>query len=374
MATVLWGALVALGAVLLLLALQGVYLGAVLRWQDERTVGLAYYGLSPAGRAAFKRALRRHARLLAPLLWLTTRTTRLDFRRLTFRYKGVPGPHGTTSPESFARGEAYEPRPGDVFVVTQMKCGTTWMQHLVYEVLHRGSGNLVESGTALYAVSPWLEGRKSVSLAEAPVLGAERPTRLIKTHFPAALCPLSPEARYIYVVRHPVSCFASCMDFILTNVGGLAPGVAVFEEWFCSPELMWWGTWPDHVRGWWDRHQRDGNVLWLSFEEMKRDLPGVARRVTGFLGLAPLGEPELARVVEKCSFAYMQRHQDSFEMHPPHLLQTNAELFVRGTADRHRDVPGAVRERLLGWSAQGLKGSDFPLSAFYPDVAEARGS
>jgi hypothetical protein len=164
------------------------------------------------------------------------------------------------------------------------------------------------------------------------------------------------------------------MDFILTNVGGLAPGVAVFEEWFCSPELMWWGTWPDHVRGWWDRHQRDGNVLWLSFEEMKRDLPGVARRVTGFLGLAPLGEPELARVVEKCSFAYMQRHQDSFEMHPPHLLQTNAELFVRGTADRHRDVPGAVRERLLGWSAQGLKGSDFPLSAFYPDVAEARGS
>jgi hypothetical protein len=67
----------------------------------------------------------------------------------------------------------------------------------------------------------------------------------------------------------------------------------------------------------------------------------------------------------------MQRHQDSFEMHPPHILQTNAELFVRGTADRHKDVPDEVRRRILAWAATEMAGSGFPLDQAYPDVAAA---
>ena len=31
------------------------YLAIVLRWEDEHTVGLAYYGLDPTGRNRFKR-------------------------------------------------------------------------------------------------------------------------------------------------------------------------------------------------------------------------------------------------------------------------------------------------------------------------------
>jgi aryl sulfotransferase len=252
-----------------------------------------------------------------------------------------------------------------------MKCGTTWMQQVVYEVLNRGRGNLVESGTAMYAVSPWLEGRKSVPLEAAPLIGSERPARIVKTHFPAQLCPSASAARYIYVARHPVSCFASCIDFIVTNVGGMAPPAEAFEAWYCSPDLMWWGTWPDHMKGWWDRSTREGNVLFLFFEDMKRDLPGTVRKVTAFLGMAPLSEAELAQVVEKSGFAYMQRHQDNFEMHPPHILQTNAELFVRGTADRHKDVPTEIRDRILAWSAAQMAGHAFPLQRVYPDVAAA---
>ncbi|MDX2122366.1 MAG: sulfotransferase domain-containing protein [Gemmatimonadota bacterium] len=352
----------------------GIYLGMVLKWEDEQTVGLRYYGLPPAERAAFKARLRRHARLLSPVLWLNARLAKLDFRRVAFRYKGVAAPHGSCSPESFARAEGYQPRLEDVFVVTQMKCGTTWMQHVVYEVLHRGEGNLVATGTAMYAVAPWLEGRKSVALEEAPLLGRERPSRILKTHLPAQLCPSRPEARYIYVARHPVSCFASCIDFVVTNVGAMAPGMAAFEEWYRSPELMWWGTWPDHVKGWWARSRRDGNVLYLYFEHMKQDLGGVVRQVAAFLGVAPLSEAELARVVEKCSFRYMQEHQDNFEMHPPHILQTNAELFVRGTADRHLDVPEDVRQRILAWSARELAGSDVPVATVYPDLRPQAGA
>jgi hypothetical protein len=136
---------------------------------------------------------------------------------------------------------------------------------------------------------------------------------------------------------------------------------------------MWWGTWPDHVAGWWARSQKDRNVLFLYFEDLKRDLPAIVRQVAGFLGVKPLTDHELKQVVEKCSFAYMQEHKNNFEMQPPHLMQTNADLFVRGTADRHKDVAPEVRERLGAWAVQQLDGSAFPLRKAYPDViGEAR--
>ncbi len=366
--SILWWVL---GGIVLLYIVQSVYLAMVLRWEDEQTVGLNYYGRPQAERDRFKRALRLHAVLLSPVLWLNSRLVKLDFRKARIQYKGVSGPAGSCSTESFARAVAYRPRPEDVFVVTQMKCGTTWMQHVVYEVLNRGNGDLVTTGTALYAVSPWLEGRKSVPIERAPLVGGERPSRIIKTHLGVQLCPYDPDARYIYVARNPVSCFASCIDFVATNVGRMAPAMHAYEDWFCSPDLMWWGTWTDHVKAWWGLAQQSSNVLFVYFEDMKRDLPATVRRVADFLGVAPLTDEELARVVEKCGFAYMQKHQDNFEMHPPHILQTNAELFVSGTADRHGDVSDEVRQRIRWWAAREMAASDFPLARAYPDVAAA---
>jgi hypothetical protein len=357
---------VALAAALGFIILQFIYLSTVLRWEHEKSVGLAYYGLPPKDRAAFQRRLRLHAFLLSPVLWLSGKLSKFTFQRASFRHKGVAAPMGSCSPESFAAADGYHARAGDVFVVTQMKCGTTWMQHVVYEVLLRGQGNLVGSGTAMYAVSPWIEALKSVPMDQAPAVGAEIPSRIIKTHLPAELCPWSPEARYIYVARHPVSCFASCIDFVKTNVGAMAPPMPLFEEWFMGPDLMWWGSWPNHVKGWWDRSQKERNVLFVYFEDMKRDLPATIRQVAGFLGMKPLTEQEVQAVAGKCSFAYMQEHQEAFEMHPPHLLATRAELFVRGSADRHLDVPEAARKRVAAWAAREMEGSSFPMQERYP--------
>jgi hypothetical protein len=363
----IWFVLGILAGVFALYITFTVYLALVLAWEDRQTEGLGYYGRPPAERARFKRRLRLHALLLAPLLWLNGRLVKVDFKKASIRHKGVAGPAGTTSADTFARAEAYRPRAEDVFVVTQMKCGTTWMQHVVYEVLHRGAGDIVASGAEMYALAPWLEGRKGVPVDQAPLLGRERPSRIIKTHLPASLCPWSAEARYLYVARHPVSCFASCMDFVATNVGAMAPALPAYEEWFTTRDLMWWGTWTDHVKGWWER-SKSPNVLFVYFEDMKRDLPAMVRRVAQFLGVPPLTDAELARVVEKCGFAYMQQHQDNFEMHPPHILQTNAELFVRGTSDRHKDVPDEVRRRINTWVVAEMAGSGFPLAKMYPDV------
>lgn len=361
-----------LAALVALWIIMSIGLAAVLKWGDDQTVGLNYYGRPPAERERFKRTLARQATVLAPVLWLNSRLVKFDFARLRIQYKGVSAPTGSCSVESFTRAESYQPRPEDIFVVTQMKCGTTWMQHVVYEVLLRGRGNLVDSGSTMYAVSPWLEGRKSVSLDAAPLIGAQHPSRIIKTHLPVTLCPSSSGARYIYVARHPASCFASCVDFVQTNVGAMTPPMTAFEEWFCSKDLMWWGTWTDHVLGWWRWSLEQKNVLFLYFEDMKKDLPGVIRQVAGFLRVPPLTDEEVAAVAHKCSFAYMQEHQSAFEMQPPHLLQASgARLFVSGSAERHKDVPEDVRLRVSSWAARELAGTGFPLRTAYPDVAAA---
>src|SRR6516225_834897 len=219
--------------------IQLLHLAIVLKWTDDRTVGLNYYGLPPAGRDHFKNQLRLQAKLLYPILWWNQHTRKLDFRKARIAYKGISAPAGSCSVESFAAAEAYQPRPEDIFVVTQMRSGTTWMQHLIFQILHRGNGNLVETGRTLYAVSPWLEGRKSVPIDQAPLLGTERPSRIIKTHLPVELCPYSAHARFIYVSRDPVACFGSCIDFLVTNLGGMAPDLVQFEQWFTREDLMW---------------------------------------------------------------------------------------------------------------------------------------
>lgn len=350
---------------------MGIYLAIVMKWADDQTVGLKYYGRPLVERERFKRVLARHATLLSPMLWLNGRLVTVDFRRMRIQYKGVSAPAGSCSVESFQRAESYQPRPEDIFVVTQMKCGTTWMQQVVYEILHRGRGKLVEAGATMYAVSPWLEGRKSVRIEDAPLLGSERPSRIIKTHLPVALCPYDPATRFIYVARHPASCFASCVDFVQTNVGVMSPDMRQFEEWFCSKDLMWWGTWTDHVLGWWRWSTEQRNVLFIYFEDMKKDLPGIVRVIAGFLGVSSLTDEEVKGVADKCSFRYMQEHQTSFEMQPPHILQAKARMFVSGSAERHRDVPEEVRLRVSGWAARELAGTGFPLAQKYPDVAAA---
>ncbi len=358
------------GALVALYFLQLFYLAVVFRWSDQRTTGLAYYGASREDRARFRRLLRLHARILAPFLWLQSRVSKLSFPRMSFRAEGLAGPLGTCSPDTFATGRRYQAGAEDIFVATQMKCGTTWMLHLVYQILQRGRGKLVESGSTLHAVCPWLEGRRTVALEAAPLVGEQRPSRIIKTHFPASHVPWSDAARYIYVARHPVSCYASTADFIRENAGPFAPSDPAIEAWFTSEEAMWWGTWPTHVSGWWELSSRP-NVLFVTYEEMLADLGAMVRRVTAFLELDALADAELAAVVERCSFHYMQAHQEAFEMHPPTLLGVDVRYFVKGTARRHDDVDPERKRRLLAWAGSLLGGESAPLAGLYPDIVKS---
>jgi len=357
----------ATAAVAFLCVAAVAYLAWYFRWEHRHTAGMAYYGLSLAGRRALKRRIRRLSVPVRPVLSLLAIATRRSAAMPGFEFEGVAGPPRASSPEVFARARSYQPRPEDVFVATQMRCGTTWMQQIVYEIVNRGAGDLSDTGHGpLYAISPWIDAVSSVPISDAPLVG-DRPTRIIKTHLPTSLCPFSPQARYIYVARHPVSCFASIMDFNRSMVGPLLPPLDTMVEWYCS-DRMYWLPWPRHVDGWWRWAQARDNVLFVHFEEMKRDLGGVLDRVAAFLGCA-LTPEEKARVEEKCSFAYMKAHEEFFEMAPPTMFSAaGGEFMASGKEARHEDVTPAVRDRILEYCRHGLKDSVYPAGRFYPDL------
>ena len=367
MGTMIWFGAAGAVAVLLFIA-NLLYLAWYLRWEGEHTRGLAYYGKPLAGRRALKRRIRRYSVPAMPIVWLLAPVVRKRTTMPTFAYEGVCGPPPVSSPEVFERAKHYLPGPDDVFVATQMRCGTTWMQQIVYETVCRGRGDFSDQGHGhLYATSPWIDGVNSVLMKDAPLVG-ERPTRIIKTHLPTKLCPYSPEAKYIYVTRHPVSCFASIVDYNRTLLGPLTPSVATFVDWFCS-DGMYWRPWPEHVAGWWQWAASRDNILFVHFEDMKADFSTVRDRVADFLGYC-LMPNEKERITEKCRFQYMRDHEEWFDMAPPTMFSVVGGGFMAsGKASRHEDVTPEIRRRLLDYCRDALRGSDYPAGRFYPDLA-----
>ena len=335
------------------------------RWYQRETRGAAYFGRTSAERAAYQTELIGRAALLRRVAALVSRVVPLPWPTRVKR-DGITGPPQCRR-AGFERAATYRATAADVFVATQMKCGTTWMQQLVYEVLSRGRGDLSDGGGRhLYAVSPWIEASYSVPLDDAPRLGPSG-RRVIKTHMPTKLLPIAPEARYVYVTRHPVACFASCVDFIGMLGGALTPSLPKLVDWFCS-DRMWWGPWPDHVDGWWRAAEAHSNVLFVHFEEMKEDLAGIVDRVAAFLG-EPLSADERAAVVQKAGFDYMKTHEDRFTMAPPQPFQRDGSFMPSGRGDRHADVGPAERERILAFCRERLRGAAYPVARFYPDLA-----
>ena len=345
-----------------------MYIAVTMLYFELRTRGDNYFSLPLAQRQQIIRQLKFHARIIRPLFELGAKVYRLKTPPL-MRYDGVTGPLVMASKKSYAATKNYQPQNNDIFIATQMKCGTTWMQQIVFEVLHRGEGDLSDAGYRhMYALSPWIETSPSSSVPfdRAPLVG-KKESRIIKTHMPAQLCPWSEKAKYIYVTRHPVSCFASCLEFIHLLSGPMSPKREDLLSWYCSDE-MFWRSWPEHVEGWWRRSQQHENVLFIHYEDMKKDLRASIMAVADFLD-TPLSEQELIKIEHKASFDYMKKHEAHFEMFSPNIFTVSEKgggFIKTGTLDRYKDVADDEAERIMSFCSARLKDAHYPLDKFYP--------
>jgi hypothetical protein len=189
--------------------------------------------------------------------------------------------------------------------------------------------------------------------------------RVIKTHVGFANLVYRPEAKYIWVVRDPKDVFVSGYHFIKKNVlGRLMPTPEQWLNLFLSPDAPE-GPWAEHVDGGW-RARQQANVLFLTYEEMKADLPAAAQKIARLMGVE-LTDDEMAQVLERSSYAYMKTVEDKFD--PPAYMpwtENKGSMVRRGERGSADELLNAAQKRRVDDYCRGelrRLGSDFPYDA-----------
>ena len=220
-------------------------------------------------------------------------------------------------------------RPDDIWIVTYPKCGTTWAQQIVRLIINRGK----EDGLKLDEAVPWVEFFTSI-----PALGFKyhvdidkmASPRAFKSHFPYDLMPCgSPSdtpGKYIYVVRNPRDVAVSYFHH-----DRAIPFYPLYEwsdyfEMFMRGDLDF-GDYFDHVLSWW-AHKDDDNVLFLKYEDMKKNLPSAVATIAKFIG-QDTSKELVEEIAHKTTFENMKKDSSANYEWVKKKRRPNAADFMR---------------------------------------------
>lgn len=252
----------------------------------------------------------------------------------------------TARHDSF-RWNHYVPRDGDVVVATYPKCGTTWMEHILVNLIHQG-----EEVPVVRDVAPWMELRVDPGMAgdEYPVeevvalLERQVHRRQIKTHLPLSCLPYHREVRYVVVGRDARDACVSLYSHERA-LGRFSETPTIgdyWREWIAkvedNPAPSRDGAHPlfDFYQQWWEfRHLE--NVLLVHFSDLLASPIQEIGRVAGFVGVEASDEV-LKRVREATSFSTMKANAETLLPDMSHL-KGGAGIFINeGTNGRWREV------------------------------------
>ncbi|KAK8783646.1 hypothetical protein V5799_009991 [Amblyomma americanum] len=174
---------------------------------------------------------------------------------------------------------AYKPRPGDVFVATYPKCGTTWAQYIAYGIFHDGQPprDLAE----FFEESPYMELFGADVIEDMPGQGT------IKTHLPFDKQNFSARAKYIYVARNPYDVCVSVYYHFKSEVPAQLDNVDFghYLRHFIDGTGAYGSYLEDSLLPWYTR-RNDPNVLFLTYEDLHADAKLQVKRIADMLGKA----------------------------------------------------------------------------------------
>ncbi|XP_053140030.1 amine sulfotransferase-like [Hemicordylus capensis] len=242
-----------------------------------------------------------------------------------FKHKGNYFQPDLVTAEYIDSLEDFEIRDSDVFLVTYPKSGTIWSQNILSLIHHEGHRDGTEDTDLLDRV-PFLEFNfRNMEYDKRPS------PRLFSSHLPYYLVPKglrNGRAKIIYVARNPKDVMVSYYHFSKFAVTlEEIEDFGVFMERFLSGKVLS-SLWLDHIEGWY-AHRGDFNILFLTYEEMKKDLRSAVLKICNFLGKR-LSEEELADVVEKAGFDKMKMdRRTNYTTISADLLDFSKGAFLR---------------------------------------------
>ncbi|CAJ0968592.1 unnamed protein product [Ranitomeya imitator] len=169
----------------------------------------------------------------------------------------------------------FQAHPEDVLVAAYPKAGITWMQEVVDMICQEGDVEKCRRAPT-YDKHPFLEAVAPKPVPSGLQLAENMaPPRILKTHLPVQLLPPSfweQDCKMIYVARNAKDCMVSYYHFQRMNKGLPDPGDwGDYFSTFLSGKVFW-GSWFDHVQGWWEA-KNNHQVLYIFYEDMM-EVPG----------------------------------------------------------------------------------------------------
>ncbi len=187
--------------------------------------------------------------------------------------------------------------PDDVWITAYPKCGITWASQIARLIKNRGVQNDVRLDVAV----PWPE-----NILHEEKLGELSQPRLLKSHFPYHLFPCgqphTTPCKYIYVTRNPKDTLVSLFFFMKQAWERDLEWDDFFER-FMKGDVFY-GDYFDNLLSWLP-HKDDKNMLFLRYEDMKKDLPQTVSKIASFMEIE-LQDETIAKIVELTTFKTMK--------------------------------------------------------------------
>ncbi|KAM6323448.1 amine sulfotransferase-like [Aegotheles albertisi] len=242
-----------------------------------------------------------------------------------FEYKGFYFGANICSPEYVATLEDFAINDSDIFIATYPKSGTVWTQNIVSLIMHEGHRNGTENMVTMDRIPSLEHNINNMDYASLPL------PRIFATHLPYYLVPRdlrNKRGRVIYVARNPKDVMTSYYHFskYSTTLEEI-PDFNLFMERFLAGKVVA-SSWLDHVAGWYN-HGEDFNILFLTYEEMKKDLRSTVLKICNFLG-KKLSKEEVDSVVRQATFENMKKDpRANNENLPDALVKKGKGSFLR---------------------------------------------
>jgi aryl sulfotransferase len=238
-----------------------------------------------------------------------------------------------------------KPRPGDIFICTPAKCGTTWTQTIVANLLWP-AGDLP---TSVMMLSPWIEAKFIPADAMHSMLEAQTHRRFMKSHTAADGIPFRDDAKYIVVGRDGRDAFMSLCNHMERikgvedlNAKAREEGIPVMAPYEGDPHAFFdqWLANDDHffhiIATYWERRAQ-ANILFVHYADLKADLSGEMHRIADFLEIEV--PPALwDAAVERCTFESMRESGDALGPLDMMFEGGTKGFIFKGTNGRWRDV------------------------------------
>ncbi|XP_052020576.1 amine sulfotransferase-like [Apodemus sylvaticus] len=232
----------------------------------------------------------------------------LNFKGYNFEKKSV-------NIKLLEKMEVFEIRDDDVFIISYPKSGTIWTQQILCLIYFEDFRNGTED-IKTYHRAPFLEyANHNLDFVKLPS------PRIFITHIPYYLVPKglkNKKAKIVYIYRNPKDVMISYFHF--SNWVDILESTDTIEHYmdkFLEGKVVG-GRWFDHIRGWYE-HRHDFNIMFLSYEDMKKDLRSTVHKICSFVE-KELSEEDVDAIVRQATFENMKSDPRA-NYH--HVMKTN---------------------------------------------------